>query len=238
MSIRATDLGRIQALPLFAGAAPETVAALTAGAYLQKLPAHTTLILEGDDTDALYVLVDGAVELVGTWNDKETSVAVLRPVSAFILAAVVVDAEALLSAETLERSEVLMIPAEAVRRAMAADGAFCLAVAREMALGYRGLVRAFKNQKLRGGVERLANYLVSERARQGGGRALTLAHEKRVLASLLGMTPENLSRAFSTLADYGVEVHGAEVVITRPEPLARLAKPTPLIDPPAENAAA
>ena len=44
------------------------------------------------------------------------------------------------------------------------------------------------------------------------------------------MTPENLSRAFATLADYGVEVHGPQVTVTRPVVLNRLAKPDPLID--------
>ncbi len=64
----------------------------------------------------------------------------------------------------------------------------------------------------------------------GGGATVTLPHEKRLLASLLGMTPENLSRAFASLADYGVTVNGPAVTIGRPVVLERLAKPEPLID--------
>ena len=108
--------------------------------------------------------------------------------------------------------------------------AFSFAVAQELSGCYRGLVRALKNPKLRGGVERLANYLITQRVRQGGEPTITLPHEKRVLASLLGMTPENLSRAFAALADYGVEVNGPQVTISRPVVLERLAKPDPLID--------
>jgi CRP/FNR family transcriptional activator FtrB len=59
---------------------------------------------------------------------------------------------------------------------------------------------------------------------------LTLPHEKRFVASLLGMSPENLSRAFASLADYGVEVAGPRVTISRQVVLERLAKPDPLID--------
>ena len=84
--------------------------------------------------------------------------------------------------------------------------------------------------KLRGGVERLANYLLAQRSRQGSDATLTLPYEKRFIASLLGMTPENLSRAFASLADYGVEVDGPHVTISRPVALERLAKPDPLID--------
>jgi CRP/FNR family transcriptional activator FtrB len=59
---------------------------------------------------------------------------------------------------------------------------------------------------------------------------IRLPHEKRVLASLLGMTPENLSRAFSTLQRYGVGVHGAQVTLASAPALRALAKPDPLID--------
>jgi CRP/FNR family transcriptional activator FtrB len=230
MPVRETDLERVRALPLFAAASAETFSALTARAFLQKFPAGTTLLTEGDPVDFLYVLIDGLAELQGTWNDKETTLAVLRPVSTFILAAVVLDADALMTARTIERSDILMLPGETLRRAMTEDPQFGFAVSQELAGCYRGLVRTVKNHKLRGGVERLANYLVGEQARQGGAATLVLPHEKRVLASLLGMTPENLSRAFATLADYGVTVHGAEVTLGRDVVLRRLAKPDPLID--------
>lgn len=228
--MRDADVQRVRALSLFAAASEETFKSLMGGAFLQRFPAGTTLLLEGDRVDFLYVLLDGLVELEGSWNDKDTILAVLRPVSTFILAAVVLDADALMSAQTIERSDILMISGETLRRAMKADPQFGFAVSQELAGCYRGLVRAIKNQKLRGGIERLANYLITQKIRQGGADTFTLPHEKRVLASLMGMTPENLSRAFATLADYGVVVNGPQVTIARPVVLERLAKPTPLID--------
>jgi CRP/FNR family transcriptional activator FtrB len=230
MSMRSVDIERVSALALFSGVAPGTFNSLIAGGFLQKFPAGTTLLMEGDPVDFLYILIDGLAELQGTWNDKETTIAVLRPVSSFILAAVVLDIDALMAARTIERSDILMISSEAVRHAMKEDAAFAVAVAEELSGCYRGLVRTVKNQKLRGASERLANYLLAEQLSQGGGATLVLPHEKRVLASLLGMTPENLSRAFSNLADYGVEVNGPEVSIHRPAVLDRLAKPDRLID--------
>lgn len=230
MPMRAIDLERVKALPLFSGASDRLFRDVTAGAFLQRFPAGTTLLTEGDPVDFLYVLMDGSVELGATWNDKDTTLAILRPVSTFILAAIVLDADALMSARTIERSDILMLSGEALRRAMNEDPIFGVAVAQEMAGCYRGLVRAIKNQKLRGGLERLANYLITQKVRQGGEATITLPHEKRLLASLLGMTPENLSRAFATLADYGVSVNGPEVTIHRPVVLERLAKPEPLID--------
>lgn len=170
------------------------------------------------------------MELEGTWNDKETTLAVLRPVSTFIFAAVALDADALMSARTVERSDILMLSGETLRRAMQTDPHFSYAAALELAGCYRGLVRSLKNQKLRGGGApgQLPDH--PEGAPGWRKRTFTLPHEKRLLASLLGMTPENLSRAFATLTGYGVVVNGPEVTIARPVVLERLAKPDPLID--------
>jgi CRP/FNR family transcriptional activator FtrB len=229
--VRAYDLDRCRSLPLFANMQADAFRQLTAGAHLQHFPTGTLLLLEGDAVDFLYVLLDGQVELHGTWNDHETVLAVLRPVSTFILSAVVLDADALMSARTLARSEILMIPGDAIRKAMVDDVQFGLAVSRDLAGGFRTMVRAVKNQKLRGGVERLANYLVMIRANDAGvGNTVVLRHEKRVLASLLGMTPENLSRAFAALRKCGVNVNGSLVTITNLAALTALAKPDPLID--------
>lgn len=228
--MRDVDLERARVLPLFRDCSDNTFRTLTAGAFLQRFPAGTTLLLEGDQVDFLYVLLDGIVELQGTWNDRETTLAILRPVSTFILAAVVLDADGLMSARTVERSQILMLSGPEIRRVMTEDAAFAVSVAQEMAGCYRGLVRALKNQKLRGGLERLANYLITQNLRQGGLDTFSLPHDKRTLASLLGMTPENLSRSLAALADYGVEIHGPSVTITRRAVLERLAKPDPLID--------
>lgn len=229
--VRTTDLDRCRSLPLFADIGSESFRDLTAGAHLQHFPAGTMILLEGDAVDFLYVLLNGQVELHGTWNDQETVLSVLRPVSAFVLAAVVLDADALTSARTLERSEILMIPGDAIRRAMVDDNQFSLAISRDLAGDVRTMVRTVKNQKLRGGLERLANYLVMLRASDAsGGANVVLRHEKRVLASLLGMTPENLSRAFAALRKHGVSVNGSVVTISNPGALIAVAKPDPLID--------
>lgn len=228
--MRANDIPRVRALPMFAQVSDDTFKRVTGTAHLQRFPANTQLLLEGDNVDFLYVLLEGQVELQGTWNDKETTLTILRPVSTFIMAAVVLDANALMGARTIERCEILMISGDAIRKNMSEDPVFGMAVARELAGCYRGLVRTIKNHKLRSGAERLANYLLTLRAKTGAADVVHLPHEKRVLAALLGMTPENLSRAFGTLQGYGVEVHGADVRITKLRDLERLAKPDPLID--------
>jgi CRP/FNR family transcriptional activator FtrB len=223
----------VRALDLFAEMAEANFDELMQAAFLQRFPPQVQLITEGDPADFLYVVVEGGVELFAANNGRETSIEIVRPVSTFILAAVLRDAAYLMSGRTVEGSQILMIPAETVREIFARDHVFARAVVRELSGRYRAVVKALKNHKLRNAVERLANCLLRLHQEQGSSGMLTLQVDKRTLAALLGMTPENLSRAFSTLRPYGVEVNGREIRLTQLADLRALAKPSPLIDDPA-----
>jgi CRP/FNR family transcriptional activator FtrB len=205
---------------------------LMQAAFLQRFPPQVQLITEGDPADFLYIMVEGSVELFASNNGRETSIEIMRPVATFILAAVLRDAAFLMSGRTVESSQILMVPAENVRTVFARDHVFARAVVRELSARYRGVVKSLKNHKLRNAVERLANCLLRADTEQGGTGTVTLQVDKRTLAALLGMTPENLSRAFATLKPYGVEVNGREIHLTKRDHLRKLAKPSPLIDDP------
>ncbi|MDG3039889.1 helix-turn-helix domain-containing protein [Roseicyclus marinus] len=222
--------GDIRKLDLFAQMADENFTGLMRGAYVQNFPSQIELITEGDPSDFLHVLVSGAVDLFSTWNGRETSMATIRPISTFILAATVKDAPYLMSARTLEKSRVALIPSQDVRAAFDLDGNFARAIVTELAQCYRSVIKSQKDLKLRTSLERLANYLLRQQRHAGGGSVFELEFEKRRLASVLGMTPENLSRAFKGLQPYGVTVAGTRITIEDHNELKRFAKPNRLID--------
>ena len=199
-------------------------------AFLQRFPERVVLIKEGEPSDFLHVVIDGVVELFATLDGRESTMTVLSPISTFILAAVLKDAVYLMSARTRTASRILMIPAKSVRDAMAEDDAFARSIVSELANCYRGVVRNQKNLKLRTGVERLASYLAHQHVRQGNPERFTLPIDKKTLASMLGMTPENLSRSFSTLRKIGVTVSGPDVIVEDSEELIEIARHAPLID--------
>ena len=228
--MRESDIPGIRELELFSTMSEETFARLFRGAYVQTFPPQVELTTEGDPADFLHVLVSGRVELHARWNRRETSMATVRPVSTFILAATIKDAPYLMSARTMRKSRIVLLPSADVRAAFEADHGFARAVVLELATAYRSAVKTTKNLKLRNSQERLANYLIRCRRREGGSPVFRLEIEKRRLASYLGMTPENFSRAIRALRPYGVEIDGPEVRITDMEALLSLARPNPLID--------
>lgn len=219
----------IRNLSLFADMDETNFDALMRGAYLQNFPPRIDLIHESEPPDFLHVVLSGAVDLFSEWNGRETSMATVRPVSTFILAATVRDLPYLMSARTLEKSRIALIPSQDVRNAFTTDSAFAQAIVSELAQCYRSVVKNAKDLKLRTSLERLANYLLRQQIRSGS-LEFDLAMEKKRLASFLGMTPENLSRAFKGIGPYGVKVEGSHIVITDLKDLTRYAKPNPLID--------
>jgi CRP/FNR family transcriptional activator FtrB len=227
--MRSEDLTQVRQTALFAAISDEALHTLTTGAFLQVFPPHVELFLEGEEADFLFVVMDGLVELYAAWNGREAAITTVRPTGTFILAAVVRGARYLMSARTLGRCRLLMLPAVNVRQALRDDNSFALAMIDELSGCYRAAVKTQKNLKLRNGVERLAAYLLQMSA-DIKSPEFDLPFDKRTLASLLGMTAENLSRAFATLRPYGVAVNGGRITITSATDLERLAKPAPLMD--------
>ncbi len=226
-----TYFGEVRSLSLFSEMEEENFVALMRGSYVQNFPPQVELISEGDTSDFLHVILAGSVDLYARWNGRETSMATARPISTFILAATIRQAPYLMSARTLEKSRIALIPSQDVRAVFDRDAVFARAVVGELALCYRSVVKTAKDLKLRTSLERLANYLIKEQKRSAAGETgFNLPFDKKRLASLLGMTPENLSRAFKSLQAYGVTVDGARVSILNQKDLDRFAKSDPLID--------
>ena len=225
-----SHLKDVRDLPLFHAMDATNFDALMRGSYVQNFPAQIDLVTEGDPADFLHVVIEGAVELYAGWSGRETSIATVRPISTFILAATIRDAPYLMSARTLERSRIALIPSQDVRAIFDRDGNFARSIVAELAQSYRSIVKTTKDLKLRTSLERLANYLLREQRRQSGPAAFDLPYDKKRIASLLGMTPENLSRAFRSLEPYGIDINGARIVVRDQDELERFARPSPLID--------
>ena len=228
--MRPDDVPELRRLALFESMGEACFDRLLHAAFLQNFPAGVQLINEGDDADFLFIVIEGCAELYAKTNGREAVLAMVRPVRSFILAAALKDAVYLMSARTVEKTRILMIPSQNIRDAFEEDDAFARAMVIELAGYFRAVVKEYKNLRLRTAVERLANWLIKYHKDQGEGGRVNLPYDKKTLASILGMTPENLSRAFATLKPYGVTVAGKHVLLSDLKSLTTLAKPNVLID--------
>ena len=226
------DRAEIRQLPLFRDMLLANFTALLQAAYAQKFPAGLELIKQGDRADFLHVVVEGSVELFGHSQGRSTTMAVVNPVGTFILAACVRDLPYLMSARTLEPSRILLVPASDIRGAFRRDPEFAASIIGELAGAFRSMARHAKQLKLRTSHERVAGYLLKQSLLSGGADRFVLEVEKRMVASYLGMTPENLSRTLKSLEAHGVALQGKTVTITDRAALMFACPPDILIDGP------
>lgn len=231
-TLRPEELPEIRHLHLFRDMTQASFETLMASSYAQNFPQGLEIIRQGDPADFLHIVLEGSVELFAQGAGRECTMAVVRPVSTFILAASIRDAPYLMSARTLERTRIILVPAPDLRAMFRRDTEFAVSVINELAACYRSVVRSAKTLKLRNSRERVASYLLRQSLLSGGATSYTLPVEKRLLASYLGMTSENLSRTLRTLEADGIKMDGARVIITDREKLTALAQLDRLIDGP------
>lgn len=217
--MRQEDIERLSSIGFFADLSAETMAILTSGALLQRYPAGTQIIEQGERPDFLNVLLDGSVEMVGIGADgRESIIEILRPVDCFILAAVLTDTPHLMTARVVEPARLLLLPAEPLREAIRRDNDLALQLLGTLAAQFRMSIRQIKNLKLRNATQRLGCYILAL-SDETGRRRFELSLDKRRLAARLGMTPESLSRSFAALRAFGVWVDGKHIEIDDPERL-------------------
>jgi CRP/FNR family transcriptional regulator, transcriptional activator FtrB len=218
-------------LPLFDALDPECLEQLLEPALTREVEAGVTLFEQGGRPAYLHVLLEGAVELRGVDRaGNEVVVEVVWPVDCFILAAAVTDAPCLMAARTLEKSRLLLIPAAHLRAELYREPALALVLLASLARHYRAMVRQVKDLKLRTSAERVGAFLLSLAQEQGSSGTVELPYLKRVLAERVGMTPENLSRAFARLRERGVHMKGSHVIIDDIDQLAAWCRVDTLIE--------
>ena len=223
-----SDRERVRGLPLFCSISSSCFDGLMKAASMQRVAQHAVFSEEGCLPQFLHIMLEGTVELFGHSDERETTLDIIRPMTTFILPAVIRNEPSLKSALALTPATILTIPAAAVRDAFDRDERFARAVAVDLACGYDTTVRALKDLKLLSGAERLANWILETNDEQGNNGRITLCHTKRSLASRLGMTPENLSRSLANLAKHCISIKGRMMIVTDSEALRQYARPSSL----------
>lgn len=228
-----TTVDLIGTVPLFEAAERSLRARIEVFTTVVTAEPGAVLSHQGAMPEALHVLLEGQVALSSTAADGTTAlVEVLHPVDHFVLASVLSRLPYLMTARTVTRSRLLVIDADGLLDLVEHEAALANLLLRSVSREFRSMVRQVRDLKLRTAAQRLGCYLL---ARVKDGNAVKadfrLPFDKGLLAARLGCRQENLSRAFATLRAYGVETHGARVILHDIPKLKALAVPDDMSDP-------
>jgi CRP/FNR family transcriptional activator FtrB len=180
-----------------------------------SVPEDTEVCCQGEAADELLIVMDGQLVGFSTAPNGTTAVVeVIRSGETLGLATLLARLPRLLGVRTVTPSSLISIDAGGLLGLVAQEPSLVTALLRAEANEFRALVRQVCDLKLRTTAQRLGCYLLSLSGEsKANTTALRLPFDKRLLAARLGCRQENLSRAFASLRGFGVETHGARVIL-------------------------
>lgn len=220
MSI-ADELAR---LGLFTGIGEADTAALAEASFVRRLARGQVLFIAGEPSDHLCVVRSGLLRVVTTSPRGDEFVLSTVAAGQTLGELSILDGEPR-SADVLaaEATELILVPAAAVRALLDREPAALRAFAVELAHNVRRLTGAMGDILFLDLPRRLAKLLVAGAVRHPDGTSrVELTGSQSVLAAQLGVTRQSLNKALTGLARRGwLEVDGREVVLRDMAALAR-----------------
>ncbi len=214
----AEDRRRLRRLPLFANASDATIHDLLAFAPIATVGRNQFVVREGTTPGSLFAVIGGRFCLMTQASGEQPQVIAMVGRGELIMpAAAIASAPYPLTARAAEESRVASFPLATLWRAADNDPAFAADLARIACGEWRAMIHQLKDYRLRSAPQRFAAHLVRLAIGAGlpqqGPAELELVDDRKTLASLLGMTPENLSRTIAQFRDRGVVINGRSVTI-------------------------
>lgn len=210
---------------LFSALDERALVALLKQFMVRKVRAGYVIVTPLSMADQFYVVLSGRVKVYRlSPRGGEQVLHVYGPGQSFGEAAVVRGGNYPAHAETLEETEVLVVEAAALKRAIAANPDVAMGMLAGLSAKLHEFADLIESLSLKQVPARLAGELLRQ-ADEAGEEAFTLKQAKRDLAARLGTTPETLSRTLAKLRDAGlIRMQGKQVSILNRERLAEVAE--------------
>ena len=194
--------GAIGASAFFQGLGPDLIDQLASIAAFKRYQAGEIIFHQGDPGLGFHLIHQGRVKIFKSAPDgKEQILHLFGPGEPFGEVAIFLGRGYPAEAQALEGSETIFFPREALRRLIAESPDLALGLLAVLSLRLVHFSRLLESVTLKEVPARLAAFLLD--SAEGGGR-VELTVTKGQLASLLGATPETISRALGRLKTRGL----------------------------------
>ena len=216
----------LSGIPLFEGLPPSDLKALKAISVGKKFNKDETIFAEGDPGHGFYVIEAGVVKIYKSSLDgKEKILHIFGPREPFGEVAVFTGKPFPANARAIAPCRLHYFPRKDFIRLVADNPSLCLNLLAVLSMRLRQFAYQIEHLSLKETPARLAAYLLYLAEEQKNPRKVVLTISKGQLASLLGTTPETLSRVFARMSKGElIEISGRRIGLTSPEGLRRLSE--------------
>lgn len=192
---------------LIEGLAPEAQKMLLQRAQVREFDRGSTLFLQGERANAIYIVLDGWVKLYRiARNGSEAVVGVFTKGRSFGEAVAFRHDTYPVSAEAVTNCKLMRIEADHFLHLIRSDPDMAVSILTATYAHLHSLVAQVEALKARTGAQRVAEFLLELASCTDGVCEVTLPYDKVLIAGRLGMKPESLSRAFGALKTHGVKI--------------------------------
>ena len=201
-------------LPLFEPLSPDERERLAVECRMRRFARGAALFREGERADGMHIVLRGVVKVVRFATDgREMVLHLVREGNTIGEAAMFQKGTFPASAVAVDDVETLFLPAEALFALVTENPEMALRMLAALSLRLRMFAHKLAAQGQGGAACRLATYLLHRR-QIGGGDCIRLGVSREVLANLLGLARETLSRQLSRFSEAGlVELRGKDIII-------------------------
>lgn len=203
-------------LPLFAPLSAEQRLNLAAACQWQQWPKGQRLFHEGDKALGMHIVLQGLIKILHFSPDgRERILHLIKPGNTCGEAAVFQRGTYPAHAETLCPSTTLYLPSEPLLALIVTNPDLALNMLAALSLRLRMFTRKLEAHSKGDATERLAAYVLHrQKLAPQPATTIRLEGSREVLANMLGIARETLSRTFSRLQQEGIlEISGRDIGI-------------------------
>ncbi|HEY5898713.1 MAG TPA: Crp/Fnr family transcriptional regulator, partial [Burkholderiales bacterium] len=189
------------------------------GGTVRSYPKNTVVVSEGDQTDSLYVLLEGRVKaFVSDEGGREVVLNVIGRGDYF--GELVLDGgPRSASILTLEPARTYIVPRAEVERLLSENPAFARDFTRRLISKVRSLTTQVRDLALKDVYARLAAFVEANAVEQGAQRMIPEKLTQNEIAARIGASREMVNRILKDLAAGGyVSVDGRQIMLHRKLP--------------------
>ena len=215
----------ISQISFFEGLLVEEIEEVASIARKKSFSRGETLFLQGDEGSGFFVVVTGRVKIYKESPEgKEAIIHICGPMDQFGQVAVYAGRTFPASAQAIADSTLLFFPRSEFRDLIRRNPDLALSMLSSLSIRIRQVTSQLESLALKEVPGRLAAYLVYLQEQQGGENTVLLKISRGELASLLGTTPETLSRIMARLEEEGfIRVEKRTIAILDADALEQLA---------------
>ncbi|MGO8501329.1 Crp/Fnr family transcriptional regulator [Rhizobium leguminosarum] len=176
---------------------------------------HDVLFEEGDKAAYFYCVLSGYIRLYRDNGDgRQADIRICEPGDSFAECLIHTAETYRYGAQAMDHAVLARFHIPKVRLLLEERPRIGKAIMHSLSLHLISTMECLASDRMQTAPQRVANYLLTHCVEDGAAASLRLPFPKNLLARKLGLAPEALSRAFSTLKTKGVTVRGRAIAIS------------------------